>query len=293
VIQVSSPVFDEEVVLPRFGYLRPTTIEIALKALSDYGPEARILAGGTDLLVGMQEGAAAGPSIRYLIDIKRIPELRRIETRDGCLRIGACVTVNELHEYKHLPEGMDALREAASWLGTYQVRNRATVGGNLCNASPACDLGPPLLVLDAHLRVLSPQGERAEPLKGFFACSKQTCLARHDLVTEIVVPVAAGIASGAAKRTRIRGHDLAVVNAAAASSGGGVRVALGAVAPTPLLIHRLEGFGLGQRDEILKIVRESISPIDDVRGSGRYRQYMTEMLVASLLEKLMRKKGRT
>jgi carbon-monoxide dehydrogenase medium subunit len=277
-------------VLPKFAYLRSATCDEAVRALADYAGEAQILAGGTDLLVNMKDGVTRP---KYLIDIKHISEMRRIEAGgDGGLRIGACVTVNEVLEFKNLPPGMHALHEAASWLGTNQVRNRATVGGNLCNASPACDLGPSLLVLDARLRVLSAKGERTVLLKDFFTCPKETCLLRHELVTEILIPSSPGTLSGFAKRTRIRGHDLSVVNAAAAiRDGKHLRIALGAVAPKPLLIDKIDDVGLEETERILKIVLAAIAPIDDVRASGLYRRHMVEVLVRDVIHKLSDKAG--
>jgi carbon-monoxide dehydrogenase medium subunit len=269
--------------------LRPATLGEALRAIDDYAGEARILAGGTDLLISMKDGAA---NPKYLIDIKLIPELRKLEVAaDSSLTIGACVTVNELLGFARLPSGMAALREAASWLATNQVRNRATVGGNLCNASPACDLGPPLLVLGASLRALSAKGERVIPLKGFITCPKGTCLLKQELVTEIVVPSAEGTVSGFAKRTRIRGHDLSVVNAAAALRGGpkagrNLKIGLGAVAPTPLLIEAFDGIDPGDEAAIMKVILAAIAPIDDVRGSGLYRQSMVRVLVSDLVRRL-------
>jgi carbon-monoxide dehydrogenase medium subunit len=271
--------------LPRFGYLRAVALDDALMALRDYGAEARVLAGGTDLFVSMKDGLA---SPRYLVDVKHIRELRRITVGDdGSLTIGACVTVNQILDLKSLPRGMDALRQAASWLGTNQVRNRATVGGNLCNASPACDLAPALLVLGATVRVSSAEGERVLDLKDLFKCPKQTCLAAHELVTQVVVPPAPETKSAFMKRQRIRGHDLAVVNAAAAVDGEGeLKMAVGAVAPRPLLLDRLgnlDGGGQERRAAIVGRVLEAISPIDDVRSSGAYRRLMVAHLVGELL----------
>ena len=277
--------------LPKFSYLRALTLDEAFKALAEYGAEARILAGGTDLLVGMR-GGVAWP--RYLIDIKHIPELGEIRVdKDGSVAIGACVTVNDLLELE-LPAGCDALCKAASVLATKQVRNRATVGGNLCNASPACDLGPPLLVLGARLRLVSAAGERTIDLKDWFVCPKKTCIAEGEMLAEVVVLRGAAVASVFGKRQRIRGHDLAVVNAAAALAPGGLKVAVGAVAPKPLLLEGLGGdidFGAAASDRVLKRVNDAISPIDDVRASGAYRRLMAEGLVRDLLEELKDRAG--
>ena len=125
--------------LPRFRHFRPDTLEEALGLLESHGSEACIIAGGTDLLVGLDDGTV---STEYLIDLKGISELSEITLSSDGLRIGACVTINQLLESDYLAAGYRALRQAASRLATYQIRNRATLGGNLCNASPACDMGP-------------------------------------------------------------------------------------------------------------------------------------------------------
>jgi carbon-monoxide dehydrogenase medium subunit len=269
--------------------LRPSTFAEALRALDDHAGDARILAGGTDLLIGMKDGTVTP---EFLVDIKHIPEMRKLEVAGaGTLKIGACVTVSELLGCAALPRGMAALHEAAGWLATHQVRNRATVGGNLCNASPACDLGPPLLVLGATVRALSTKGERVIPLKDFMTCPKGTCLLKQEVVTEILVPPADGLRSGFAKRTRIRGHDLSVVNAAVALGGGsggrsGLRIALGAVAPTPVLVAGLDGIDPADEAAVMKVIFGAISPIDDVRGSGSYRSSMVSVMVGDLLKRL-------
>jgi CO/xanthine dehydrogenase FAD-binding subunit len=173
-------------------------------------------------------------------------------------------------------------------LATNQLRNRATVGGNVCNASPACDLGPPLLVLGGLVRAVSPAGERSIPLKDFFSGVKCTCCAPDEIVTHVLVP-APGEARASAfrKRQRLKGHDLAVVNAAASyGKSGGLKVAVGAVAETPVLIGGLDGAGPDDRIKVLETVMSSISPISDVRGSREYRVKMVEFLVGELLDEL-------
>jgi CO/xanthine dehydrogenase FAD-binding subunit len=270
--------------LPRFKYLKAQTVPEALDLLSDHGPEARILAGGTDLLIGMKDGTCRP---RFLIDIKQIPELCRIRVlADGAVSIGPCVTVNRLLEFDELPAGMAAIREAASVLATYQLRNLATVGGNICNASPACDLGTPLLVLGARVKVASGRGERAVALADFFESVKVTCLAQDEIVTEIILPTADGTVSAFMKRQRVRGHDLATVNVAgAAGKADGLRLALGAVAPTPVLVG-FNGSGVGDGDAIIDSVLGAVSPVDDVRGSAAYRRHMVRFLVAGIIKRL-------
>lgn len=275
--------------LPKFEYHRPETLEEALGLLEENSPDARILSGGTDLLVSMKDGLCTP---RHLVDVKAIPDLCGIELAgDGSLTIGACATVNELLEFGDLPAGMAALHDAASVLATYQLRNRATVGGNIANASPACDLGPPLLVLGASVSAVSPSGERTVALTDFFTSVKQTCLAQDEVVTSIKVPPPADTASAFVKRQRIKGHDLATVNVAAAIGGGrGLRLGLGAVAAVPLLLDGLGGEAGADmeavREAAVRSAMDAISPIDDVRSSAAYRCHMVELLVGKALDLL-------
>jgi carbon-monoxide dehydrogenase medium subunit len=276
--------------LPRFRYLRPKRLDEALSLLNEYGGRARVLAGGTDLLIGMQDGTDAP---ECLIDIKGLDQLNTLGfTEDGSLLIGACVTVNQLIESDTTAGPMRALREAASVLATYQIRNRATVGGNLCNASPACDLGPPLLVLDARLRLVSAQGERLVPLREFFSGVKATSCESCEVVTEVAIPAMRGTVSAFLKQGRIRGHDLAVVNAAGAlGNGGDLRLALGAVATTPLLIAGIAGAGDDARRRAIDAVSASIAPIDDVRGSSVYRTQIAIMMAERIIDLLRQRLG--
>jgi CO/xanthine dehydrogenase FAD-binding subunit len=271
-------------VLPRFRYHRPKTLDEALRLLGEVGPGARILAGGTDLLVGLGDGSVTTEDV---VDIKAIPGLAEITLEDGVMTIGACVTVNQLLGFEGLPEDFGALGEAAAGLATYQIRNRATVAGNICNASPACDLGPPLLVLDAEVTAVSPAGERTIPVKDFFVGVKKTCCAPQEIVTGIRVPAGGGTMSVFHKHKRIKGHDLSLVNGAALRTGeGGLRLAIGAAAPTPLLISGLESCHPSDGREVAERVMASIVPIDDVRSSSVYRRAMTEFMVDRLLERL-------
>jgi carbon-monoxide dehydrogenase medium subunit len=253
--------------------------------LKEHGPDVAILAGGTDLIIGLQDGTTCA---RHLIDIKAIPGFDEISVSDsGELVIGACVTINSLLEAE-VPTGMEAIAQAAGMLATNQLRNRATVAGNICNASPACDLGPPLLVMDGLVRAVSPAGERSIPLKDFFSGVKCTCCGQDEIVTHIMVPASGEVrVSAFRKRQRLKGHDLAVVNAAASySRSKGLKVAVGAVAETPVLIGGLKGVTPDDRIKVLDTIMNSISPIDDVRGSKEYRLKMAEFLVGELLDEL-------
>ncbi len=268
--------------LPRFQYHKAETIEQALDLLARNSPDARILAGGTDLIVGMKEGDCTP---KHVVDVKAIPELRRLEVgADGGLAIGACVTVNELLELEDMPPGMAALRDAASVLATHQLRNRATVGGNIANASPACDLGPPLLVLGAAVSAASPSGRRTVSLGDFFTGVKRTCLGVDEVITAVDVPPPGDTVSAFVKRRRTRGHDLATVSVAAALGGGrGLRLGLGAVAERPLLVE-VAGDVEAARGAAVRAALAAVAPIDDVRAGAGYRRSMVELLVGEALD---------
>ncbi len=225
-----------------FSYARPATLAEAVALLDANGPDARLLAGGTDLIIRLRDGTVA-PSI--VVDLKRIGELRPgIRETDGRLSIAATTTMTELATDAGIRSRFTALAEAAAMVGSVQIRNRATLAGNLCNASPAADTAPALLVYGAELVAIGPAGTRRVPLDDFFIRSGETTLRRGELVTAVELPRPAGrIGSAHVRRTRRRGHDLASVTLAAAIGGDGVtRLAYGSVGPRPVL--EVDGSGV-------------------------------------------------
>jgi carbon-monoxide dehydrogenase medium subunit len=274
-----------------FRYERPETVAQATKLLA--GGKASILAGGTDLLVALHSGALQ-PEV--LVDVKRIPELGRITwTPAGDLELGACVLVQDVADDARVRETFRALAEGAGAIGSLQIRWRATVAGNLSNASPCMDTAPPLLVLGGRLRIAGPKGTREAPLADFFLGVKKTALAPDEMVTAVVVPAPApGLRSAFDKIKRTWGHDLALVNAAAAHdpAAGTVRVAIGSCAVRPALVPALTGVGaqadpqaVGER--LAALALEHIQPIDDVRASAEYRREMTALLCRRLARRLL------
>jgi len=264
----------------------------ATALLAGAGAGARILAGGTDLMIALR----GGPPPTVLVDIKRIPELGTVRwTPAGDLEIGACVLVQDVAEDARIREVFTALAEGAEAIGSLQIRSRATVAGNLSNASPCMDTAPPLLVLNGRLRVVGPQGTREAPLADFFLGVKQTALAPGELATAVIVPKpAAGVRSAFDKIKRSYGHDLAIVNSAAAfdPAAGTLRVAIGSCAVRPALVPALTGVGpksdpkdVGERLAVL--AQEHIQPIDDVRASAEYRREMTALLCRRLTARLL------
>jgi carbon-monoxide dehydrogenase medium subunit len=274
-------------------YECPTSVSDACVLLSEAPERTALLTGGTDMAVYLR----AGRDVDLMVDLKRIPELHTLElTADGGLIIGACVTLREICESAPARERFPALVEAAEVVGSYQIRCRATIPGNLCNASPCADTTPPLLALGARIRIADPSGEREEPLDGFITHVKQTKLKPNEVVTAVVVPPPPPGSRNAFMRIqRLRGHDLALVNAAATFNPEtrAFTLAVGAVAPTPLLIPDLDDVCPpgATPDEVGERLSERtlphISPIDDVRASAEYRRDMTALLCRRLARRLM------
>jgi carbon-monoxide dehydrogenase medium subunit len=274
-----------------FEYLAPQTLKEVGRALID-GKPANLLAGGTDLLVDMRKGTVRPARV---IDLKKIEELSGLEFHEQQpSTIGATVTLNRIIEDESL--SWDTLREAALSIGTYQVRNRATAVGNLCHASPAADMAPPLLVLGAKLKITNADGQTAAvPLSSFFQGVKTTSLKKDEWVTHIEIPPHSNAArTSFIKRTRIRGHDLASVNLAGYYNPEShqLRLAVGACAPTPRLFN-LDDLCQGQQniqaisERAIKLILEGIEPISDNRASAEYRREMVALFVKQTMGRLM------
>lgn len=219
-----------------FAYARPTLLAEAVALLEAHGPDARLLAGGTDLIIRLRDGTAR-PGV--VIDIKRIAEMRpSIREEAGCLVIGAGTVMTDIATDDRIRRSYPALAEAAAVVGSVQIRNRATLAGNVCNASPAADTAPALLVHDARVVAVGPGGTRRIRIDGFFVRSGVTTLARGEIVTAIELPLP-DRAMGAVhvRRTRRRGHDLASVTLCCGVDAAGVtRIAYGSVGPRPVLV---------------------------------------------------------
>jgi CO/xanthine dehydrogenase FAD-binding subunit len=219
-----------------FAYERPASLAEAFGLLAAH-PDggARLLAGGTDLLIRLRDGTFR-PEV--VVDVKRITEIEDTIRVDGeRLVIGARTAMTEILGDPRVRRDFPALAEAAAYVGSVQIRNRATIAGNLCNASPAADTAPALLVYDAIVVAAGPNGTRRIPVDQWFVRSGVTTLAADEIVTAIELPVpAAKRGSAFVRRTRRRGHDLASVTLACAVSADGVaRVAYGSVGPKPVL----------------------------------------------------------
>ncbi len=219
-----------------FEYARPATLAEAVALLEAHGPEARLLAGGTDLVIRLRDGTAR-PVV--VVDVKRIAELRpAIREANGRVTISATTVMTDIAADERVRRHFPALVEAAAVVGSVQIRNRATLAGNVCNASPAADTAPSLLVYGAVVVAAGPGGTRRIPVDDFFVRSGVTTLARGELVSAIELPVPERRMGAAhVRRTRRRGHDLASVTLCCAVDEAGVtRLAYGSVGPRPVLV---------------------------------------------------------
>lgn len=283
----------------RFEYYSPSSLEEALALLSKYGSEARILAGGTDLLVDMKQRLMEP---RHLIDIKRIPELKLLKEDSRGFMIGSTVRLRELERSKAIRERLPLLHEAISSMGSVQVRNMATIGGNLCRASPSADAAVALLALEAEAQIAGPTGTRRMPLEEFFLGPRKTHLRSDEILTGIYVPHPPENTGSSFIKLGRTSLDLAIVNIAVTLrlKGGAIdhcRIAMGAVAPRPLRLRNVEEFLLGREltPEVLEkaagMVEASIDPITDIRATAEYRKEVSKVLLKDALKTAIERGG--
>ena len=283
--------------MPAYDYHRPTSLAEALKLKTDL-PAARYIAGGTDVMVRVRESRGRLPA---LISLTSIPEMTGIELGDT-IRVGALTKVNALTEDEGLASSLPALVRAAGGLGSIQIRNLATIAGNLCNASPCADLAPPLLTLDARLRIVGAEGAREVSLSDFFVAPGETRLANEEIVTHVLIDrPPAGSRATFVKKGRVA-MDIAIANLAVllVTSGGKcseARVAAGSLAPTPVRLKKTEAALSGREltDEVLARAGETahaeVSPISDVRAGAEYRRALASALLKRAVRALREEAG--
>jgi carbon-monoxide dehydrogenase medium subunit len=262
-----------------FTYHVPATLDEALGFLDQYGEDAEVLAGGTDLIIQMKLGRR---SPKFVVDISKLEELKHLEA-GAKVRIGAGRRYMDVLPYLRDLGRCDGLAEAIDSIGKLQVLSVATVGGNLGNGSPAADTPPPLITYDATVRVMSAHGERTVPLREFHTGPGNTVLAPNELIVNVEWDAfPAGRASAFRKLTRVA-SDISKVTCAVALERDGdtctlCRVALGAVGPTPMRAETAEAALEGQKvdetliDDCVRLVVGDISPIDDIRCTEMYRR---------------------
>jgi carbon-monoxide dehydrogenase medium subunit len=279
-------------VLSKFNYVRPQDLEEALAYL-EQNAGTKILAGGTDLMVMLRRNAEMP---EHVLDIKAVPEIKRLEYKpQDSLFIGASVTVNQVAEAAISKGKYPALRQAANSLASYQLRNRATLVGNICNASPGADLAGPLLVYEANVHIANRRGNRIVPVSEFFTGVKKTVLQPGDIVTGVSLPdVEGGDNSIFLKQARIKGHDLGIVGVAVRlTAQNQFRIAMTAVAPTPIRLTRLEELmnaqplTSGLANWAGEEVHQFIKPISDVRASAEYRLHAAKILIKRAVASLV------
>ena len=285
----------KDVPLPEFDYLRPSSIEELISILNKHGSEAKLMAGGTDLLVLMRDRLIMPKFVVQINGIKGLHEL----SWDGeqGLSIGAAITVNKIIDSKVVKERFGALWTAARELADQTIRNRATLVGNICNASPAADSAPALLVHNAEVEVVSAKGSRKIRIEDFFKGVKRTALEPSEFVKAVRLPnPPEGARSLYLKWKRTWGEDLALVGVAGLVANSGkwtVRVALSSVAPTPVLVPEIQNVfeGEGKLEEKIEkaaaLIPGGICSITDVRCSAEYRTHMATVLTKRVLRKLL------
>ena len=288
--------------LPGFGYLRPKTLDEALSLLSEHGEGAKLLAGGTDLIPQIKRREMGVP--RYVVDLKGIPGLAALtHDRKGGLFIGPLTTIGAIENSDMVRAHFNPLVQAAANMASPQVRNRGTFAGNICSAVPSADSAPALLTLNASVKLKNLKGERVVPLDDFFTGPRKTVIDPDEVLVGITVPkMAPGSRGVYLKLSPRRSMDLAVVGVAAlALCRDGVckavRIALGAVAPTPARARRAEEILLGKSlskaliEEAALNASTECRPIDDHRGSAEYRCDMVYAMTRRALQQLFFPEG--
>ena len=285
-------------IVPEFEYFSPQSVQEACALLMQHGDKAKVLAGGSDVLVKMKDGLIA-PA--YLVSLKKLDSLKEIRYEKGKgVVIGARATHNELMSNNLLQEKYRSVCEAAHTMAADQIRNIGTVGGNLVNAVPSADLPPILIALDAQARIVGPSRERTVTLEDFFLGPGKTVLKNGEILAEIIIPDQPTTGSNYIKFGLRRAGALAVVGVASSvtvSDGTcqDVRIVLGAVAPTPIRAPRAENVLRSKKispeliNEAGKIAAEESKPINDIRGSIEYRRNLVDVLTRRSLKAAIEK----
>lgn len=282
--------------VPSFDYMRPASVEELVGGLAAATAEVAVLAGGTDLHVKMRIGKMQP---RVLFDISELEPLRRIRVQDGRLHIGAAVRMTEIAASEEVRRALPAMVSAVNEMSSRQIRNRATVGGNIVTASPAADAVPPLLAADAVVVLVGPEGDREVALADFIVGPGKTAKRPSEVVAEVAVPVGAmSRRSQFVKIGRRKAQAISVVNLAGCvemEADGRVRdlrIALGAVAPTAMRAHRAEAALRGRKPsagnlrEAAAIAAQECRPISDIRATADGRRRLVEAWTLRMLQTL-------
>jgi carbon-monoxide dehydrogenase medium subunit len=287
-----------------FEYVAPASLDDAVAALKQHGGSARVLAGGTDLIVQQREGRR---DVDVMIDIKSVPEAMEIAHQDGSgLRIGAAVPCATIYQDAEIGGRYPALIDSAGLIGGIQIQSRASLGGNLCNSSPAADAIPTLIALGATCEIAGSNGRRTLPVEDFCTGPGQNALAPDEFLVALSFPAPEPKSGAAFERFIPRNEmDIAVANAAASvtlSDDGAkfktARIVVGAVAPTPLFVKAAGDALAGQPvsdesiDKAARAASEAARPITDMRGSVPQRRHLAGVLTRRVIQKAIeRAKG--
>ncbi len=280
--------------MKEIDYIAPATLAEAVKLLAERGDRARVLAGGTDIIVQVRENRR---DLDLLVDIKRIPEVNELKLDSTGLTVGAAVPCYRLGENRDIAAAYPGLVDGASLIGGVQIQSRASVGGNLCNSSPAADSIPALIAAEAVCDIVGPNGLRAVPVDQFCTAPGRNVLGRGELLVRLRFPPPPPNSGAAYLRFIPRNEmDIAVVGAgvsvtldASKTRCTGARIALAAVAPTPLLVPEA-GAALvdGELNDALiekaaQTAQAASRPISDMRGDAEYRRHLVGVLVKRAL----------
>ena len=278
-----------------FKYVSPTTLDELLGQLATHPSESKLMAGGTDLIVQMRAGSTKPGRV---IDVKQVPELNELDLSERGLTIGAGVSCKTIYENARIAAAYPALTDAARLIGGIQIQGRASIGGNLCNASPSADAIPALIVSEAVAVIWSKGGVREIAVEDFCSGPGTNVLAGNEVLVNLRLPVKADTSGSQFLRFTPRNEmDIAVCNAAARvvlspdkNHFEGVRIAIGAVGPTPMFLRHatqaLQGKPVNGTSIALaaEIARQSASPINDMRGSKAQRRHLAGVLVTRVMD---------
>lgn len=278
-----------------FEYFEPASIKEAVALLSKYRGEARVIAGGTDILVKTRQGKI---SPRYVLNLSAIPGLDYINyDAQAGLKLGAMVTIRALEQSAVLQEKYPVISQAAGQLGHIAIRNIATLGGNLCNAVPSAEMAPCLVVLSARAKLVGPDGERTVPLEEFFISSGKTALGEAELMAEIQVPALPANTRATYLRHTAMAAGLPIVNVAVMASlepesqiCRDIKIVVGNVAPTPMRAHQAEAVLRGKKIDQTLMEKSAQAAADEahprpgsVRASAEYKKDMTRVFTRRAL----------
>ena len=282
-------------ILHGFEYHAPASVAEAVKLLDEHGVEASILAGGTDLIPKMKQ-ALLMP--RHVVNLKHIPELAGVREEAEQIRIGAFTRLRDIERSIIVTEKLPLLHEAVSAIGSVQIRNMATIGGNICNASPAADSAQALIALDAKANITGPSGKRSIELESFFTGPGRTVLGRGEFLASLTLPYPEAGARGAFVKLGRTSLDLATVSIAVNAkmkkeTAESIRIVMGAIAPTPLRLRNVEQQLTKKKltveaiEEAGRLVSESIKPITDIRGTAEYRRLASKGIAIEVLTRIL------